>query len=277
MFHRGPQPGSGDKSSFFLRGSGRGVLCLHGFTGTPFEVRPLAEALGDSGFTVGVPALAGHCGTREDLALTRWPDWLASAEVALDRLLEATGRAPVGIIGFSMGGLIALRLTRLRPRDVAALVVMSAPLRLRALEIAAARALSLLPRRFRRGPLAMFPKLNGFDVVDEEMRRQNPGLPVLPVAGVVSMMELAAVVRRDLPSITVPTLVAHGERDRTVPFGDSLELVGSLASDVIERLWLPRSGHLLAIDVERFTLIDTVERFLAAHVPSPSAASEISP
>src|SRR5204863_8879825 len=93
------QPGSGDKTALFLRGGPRGVLCLHGFTGTPFEVRPLAEALAVRGFTVAAPALAGHCGTIAELTATRWPDWLTSAEAALDRLLGEVGRAPVAIAG----------------------------------------------------------------------------------------------------------------------------------------------------------------------------------
>jgi hypothetical protein len=40
------RPGGGDKSPLSIDGDRRGVLCLHGITGTPFEVRPLAEALG---------------------------------------------------------------------------------------------------------------------------------------------------------------------------------------------------------------------------------------
>ena len=41
--------GGGDKSPLSIAGDGRGVLCLHGITGTPFEIRPLAEALGGEG------------------------------------------------------------------------------------------------------------------------------------------------------------------------------------------------------------------------------------
>jgi esterase/lipase len=46
---------------------------------------------------------------------------------------------------------------------------------------------------------------------------------------------------------------------------DSLELTGSLGSDVIERLWLDRSFHIVTLDVEKATVIDEVSRFLARH------------
>jgi carboxylesterase len=263
----------GDKAAFFLPGGARGVLCLHGFTGTPFEVRPLGEALAGRGFTVMAPALAGHCGTVAELSRTRWPDWLASAEAALDRLAAEVDGGPVAVAGFSLGGLLALRLARLRPRQVGALAVMAAPLRLRPYQARAVRALAGLPALLRRGPFGVLPKLRGYDVVDEEMRLCNPALTGMPVVGLASLLDLGDLVRRDLPDVLVPTLVVHGQRDRTVPLQDSLELAATLGAPVIERLFLPRSGHLVAIDVERETLFEAVSRFFTAHLPADRAAA----
>jgi carboxylesterase len=272
-------PTRGDKAPLFLRGGPRAVLCLHGFTGTPFEVRPLAEALAGHGFTVMVPALAGHCGTVAELSRTRWPDWLASAEAAMDRLLaEIQPGGQVAVAGFSLGGLLALRLARLRPGQVAALAVLAAPLRLRPYQARAVRVLAGLPALLRRGPLGVVPKIGGYDLIDQEMRLLNPALSGMPVVGLASLLELGALVRRDLPDIKTPTLVAHGEKDRTVPLQDSLELIGTLGAPVVEQLFLPRSGHLLAIDVERSTLVEAVSRFFSAHthVPGTRAAAVVS-
>ncbi len=268
------RPGTGDKSPLLLGEGGRGVLCLHGFSGTPFEVRPLAEALAGRGFTVSAPLLAGHGTSVSDLGRTHWPDWQASAEDALDRLIGLAAQGPVGVAGFSMGGLLALRLARARPEHVAALVVMSAPLRMRPLQVRAVRLLAKLPGVLRRGPLAVLPKLGGYDVADEAMQVENPGLTALPVAGVASLLDLGQLVRAELPLIKVPALVAHGERDRTVPIRDAHELASGLASDVVERLWLPRSGHLIAIDVERSILADAACRFLSTHVHPTSPPPE---
>lgn len=270
-FARLTRSGDGDKSAFYADGNGtRAALCLHGFTGTPFEVRPLAEALAAQGFTTAAPQLAGHCGTVDQLAATGHPEWLASAEAALLALAAATKGAPVVIAGFSLGGLLALRLARRYPEKIAALAIMAAPLRLHPLEVAAVRALAAVPRILRRGPLHALPKTRGFDVVDEEMQAKNPSLSAMPLAGVASLLELGDLVRRDLPFIKTPILVAHGARDHTVPFEDSLELAGSVASTVVERLWLERSGHLLAIDVEKRTLIEAVGKFFAQQIAQRS-------
>ena len=258
-------PGGGDKSPIFIPGEGPAVLCLHGFTGTPYEVGPLARGLAHAGFAVSAPMLAGHGENASVLAGTRWQDWLASAEAEFDRLRGPLGERKVALAGFSMGGLLALRLAQLRPRCISALVVMSAPLRLPDWQVAVVRAWRHLPGIIRRGPLATRRKRGGSDIIDAQARAENPSLTEMPLAGIAQLIELAQVVRRDLASIHLPTLVAHGERDHTVPLQSSLELAGHLASDVVERLWLPRSGHLIAVDVERAQLCEAVVRFLTVH------------
>jgi carboxylesterase len=267
-------PGSGDKSPIFLPCDGPAVLCLHGFTGTPYEVAPLARSLASAGFSVSAPMLAGHGESVALLAATCWQDWLASAEVAFDQLRAASGNRPVALAGFSMGGLLALRLARLHAHSVSALVIMSAPLRLRDGQVALARAWSHLPAFLRRGPLAKIRKRGGSDVTDHEVRAENPALTEMPLAGIVELIELAVMVRRDLTLIRPPALVVHGERDRTIRLQASFELASCIASDVVERLWLPRSGHLVAVDVERTQLCEAVVRFLNLHARPAAHASE---
>ena len=269
------RPGGGDKSPLAIDGDARGVLCLHGITGTPFEVRPLAEALGRMGYTVEAPLLAGHGTTLAALASSRWQDWLASAEEALDELRASVGGRPVAVCGFSMGGLLALRLARLQPEAITALAVMSTPLRLRRFQVTGIRALGRLPIDYCAYPYACVPKLAGSDISDPEMRYENPGLRAFPIAALGQLLDLMDDVRADLPAIKTPTLVVHGRQDHTVPMEDSFELTGSLASDVIERLWLDRSFHIVGLDVDQAALFDGVGRFLAQHGGWHASRSEL--
>ena len=257
--------GTGDKSPLLIPGDARGVLCLHGVTGTPFELRPLAEALGRVGCTVSAPLLAGHGSTWAALAATGWPDWQRSAEKALDDLYARVGRRPVAVCGFSMGGLLALRLARLHPERVSALVVMSTPLRLRRLQVMGIRSVARLPIDLHRLPALCVPKLNGSDISDPEMRYANPGLRAFPMAALAGLLDLMDLVRADLPAIQTPALVVHGRQDHTVPMEDSLELTGCLGSAVIERLWLDKSFHVVTLDVERGLVIDRVLRFVGRY------------
>jgi carboxylesterase len=66
-------------------GGPHGALVLHGFTGSPVSMRPLAEVLADAGFA-GSRA-ARHGTDTEDRS--RPDDWLTEAERALDALRPA--------------------------------------------------------------------------------------------------------------------------------------------------------------------------------------------
>ena len=267
--------GTGDKSPLTIDGDGRGVLCLHGITGTPFEIRPLAEAFGRLGCSVEAPLLAGHGGTLGDLARTNGTDWLRSAEAALERLQARVGGSPVAICGFSMGGLLSLRLAHRYPERVSALVVMAAPLRLRRLQVSGIRTVSRLPFDFCALPGICVPKLNGSDISDPALRYTNPGLRAFPLAALKALVDLMDATRAELPSIRTPTLVVHGRHDHTVPMDDSLELTGSLGSDVIERLWLDKSFHIVTLDVERTLVADAAARFFAKHAGWSVAARAV--
>jgi len=261
-----PAPRSFDKSPLSIAGDDRAVLCLHGITGTPFEVRPFAEAFGRAGYSVEAPMLAGHGATLRDLARATWPDWLASAERAFDALMARTQGHPLAICGFSMGALLALRLARLHPERVAALVVMGTPLRLRSFQVGAIRALGRLPIDFGRWSAASIPKPNGSDISIPELRHGNPGLPAFPIAALQQLFALMDVVRADLPSIQTPTLVVHARHDHVVPMDDSLELTGSLGSSIIERLWLERSFHVVGLDVDSAEAVEAATRFVNAQL-----------
>jgi carboxylesterase len=242
----------------------RGVLCLHGFTGTPFEVQEIADALAASGYAVGVPMLSGHGLDPLALEATRWTDWLASARAAFDELAaRTTGR--IAVVGFSMGGLLALKLAAAAPERVAALAVLAAPLRLRRAQVGGIRLLGLIPPRLRRGRLRAIPKSFGSDVAHPDLRGKILGLPAMPLRALQSLLALMASARADLKRVTAPTLIAHGRHDHTVPIADSLELAASLGAATVERLWLESSFHLVGVDVDKQLLIDSITRFFAAH------------
>jgi len=97
-----------DSTPFSHHGGPTGALLAHGFSGTPGELRPLAERLAKQGYSVEAPLLAGHGGSQDELAAVTWRDWVSSARQALDTLRARC--ATVVLVGFSMGGAITLYL-----------------------------------------------------------------------------------------------------------------------------------------------------------------------
>ena len=85
-----------------------GCLIIHGFGGGIFEIKPLADYLQNKGYIVVCPKLKGHTGIGRDMKSADYNDWIASAEEELINLMKKTQN--IAIIGFSMGGMIAVHL-----------------------------------------------------------------------------------------------------------------------------------------------------------------------
>src|SRR5258708_801901 len=113
---------------FFFPGSRTGCLLVHGFTGSPKEMRPLGEYLNRKGYTVLGVRLAGHATRPQDMIGSNWSDWTASVEDGYRLLQGAVDR--IYLIGLSMGGALSLLMsTRL---NVEAVVAISTPYKLAA-------------------------------------------------------------------------------------------------------------------------------------------------
>jgi carboxylesterase len=208
-------------------------------------VRPLGDALAAAGFPVRAVRLAGHGTTPDDLAGTRWRDWLESAEDGLRALRATTPRAAVA--GVSLGTLLALHLAARRPDEVAAVVCGATPLRLADRRTALLRSLRWLPAVRRR--FAVLPK-RGRDISDAAARAASRSYDVMPLPAVLSLLELRSVVRRELPRVRQPVLVLHGRHDHAAPVSNVVLLRRRLGSRQVEEHVLERSWHVLTEDVE---------------------------
>src|SRR6266508_3574081 len=103
-----------------------GVLLVHGFTGTPFEMRPLGEALAAHGIGSACPLLRGHGTHPDDMLNSPYTHWIEDVENGLDAVLSQHER--VVIVGLSMGGTLALNVAARRAGDrrIAGLVTIGA-------------------------------------------------------------------------------------------------------------------------------------------------------
>lgn len=93
----------------FVLGDGHHrALLIHGFLGTPHDMRPLAQALANSGVQAHALLLPGCGPDLSRLEHVRVDDWLQAARGAWHEMREQAEHAT--LIGFSMGGAVALRI-----------------------------------------------------------------------------------------------------------------------------------------------------------------------
>jgi len=109
---------------FYFPGNNVGCLLIHGFSGSPAEMRFMGEHLAKNGWTVLGLLLSGHGTTPEQRSKASWDSWVKDVEVGVKELRKSCDTV-IGI-GLSMGGLLALHLATLDLID--AIVTMNAPM-----------------------------------------------------------------------------------------------------------------------------------------------------
>jgi carboxylesterase len=223
-------------------GGPHGALVLHGFTGSPVSMRPLAEALADAGFAVELPRLPGHGTDPADLALTSWTDWLAEAERALATLRARVPEGRVVVAGLSMGGALTLALAETHA-DLAGIVVINAGVQAPP-ELAEGLAQMLA------GGVEVIDSIGG-DIADPDA--DEASYDATPLRPLLSMLEAGVDVRDRIGEVRCPALVITSRQDHVVNPEDS-DVVAAALGGPVERLWLEKSFHVATLDYDRAEL-----------------------
>jgi carboxylesterase len=229
------------------------VLCLHGLTGRPYEIRPVAEALARMGMRALGPTLAGHGDTPEALTRIEFEQWLGGVRDAYRGLRRE--HETVMVVGLSLGGLLALALAAEEPVD--ALAVIGTPMQLRF------PIPQLAPLLRRALP---YVRKRGSDIRDPAARARHPSYDVMPVHAVYQLTRLQRHVRDALPSIDAPILVAHGAHDATANPADARLIEAGVSSETRELLLLENSAHIVPVDHDGPALAEAVSAFFSALV-----------
>jgi carboxylesterase len=210
--------------------------------------------------------LPGHGTSAADLDRSTREDWAHAVEQEFRELREKHQR--VFVVGQSLGGLLALHLASQHPDGLLGIAVLAVPLWLSPIPTRFIAALKRYPLLHRIIPRV--PKLAGSDVRDPDMKAKNPSYPAFPTRAIVQLSDFMQEVRKRLPEVRVPTLVMHSIHDHTAPYESAGEIASRVSSSMVEQISLSRSFHLIAMDVDRDQVAETVASF-ALRLPAARA------
>ena len=251
-----------------------GVLCVHGFTGDPSEMRPLGDYLAQRGYRVEGILLPGHGGDRDELKGVKWHDWVEATRNAL--LMLRSECEQVFIVGESMGGLIALHLGTRYFHLVDGVVALATP---SAVNDARTRLV-----RFAKYVIPYFYPLKDTDFRDPVVRREmaqrmqatlnldDPKVVKalkestrIPLEAIHELVTFNAQVLKELPSLYIPVIFMQGKKDQTIAPNSAHVLASLVASKDKQVIWLNNSGHVLPCALDKDIVFYVTEQFIQKH------------
>ena len=214
------------------------LLFIHGWTGSPAHLRPIARTIADAGYPVTAPLLAGHGTTETDMARTTWRDWLRSAGEAAQDVLDHGHR--LHLAGLSMGGVISLLLAPLF--EASSVTTINAPMKVHSRR---ARLAWLM-----RGSLTIRELPPDDEPPAEGMAEYHQQYKDQPVGTTADLFDLVRAARSNLGRVKAPTLIVQSQADTTVrPVSANIIFDGLGTAD--KRLL--RRCVDIAVSIEEFT------------------------
>jgi len=237
----------------FLHGTnGIGVLLLHGWTSTPYEMRALARHLNAAGYTVSAPLLSGHGTVPYALEHVTYKDWIADAQHYYNDLRGICTKVFVG--GMSMGGSLALIVAQ-RNRDVAGVIAMGVPLKFRRQRLAI--IIFALLRSLRKYEQKHYPVFRTHPQITRLVTYQT-----YPIDSALEVFRLAKVARRGVQRITQPILIIQSLQDHIVTRSSIYELYLRVRSRRKKKILLSNAYHNFIADAQHQRIYDDIAQFI---------------
>ncbi len=235
---------------FYHKGSDRGVLLIHGFTGSCAHMRPLADALAERGYTVRTINLPGHACDEDAMKHSDWQQWLQAAKEAALAMREECRIFTVA--GLSMGGVLALLIAQQMKVD--ACVTLSAP---------TAATNKALP--FAKLAAPFIPRIAwGYDenrhrFIDPAYDFGYSGFPTQKGADLYRLIRMA---RSNLFSIRCPILCVQSDADDTISQNSMETILKGVSSEKRMGLWLEGMPHVITLTPEYPNIAEAMDKMM---------------
>ncbi|HNO32101.1 MAG TPA: alpha/beta fold hydrolase [Anaerolineales bacterium] len=241
---------------FFLPGNRTGILLIHGFTGTPKEMRWMGEYLNrELGYTCLGVRLAGHATRPKDMIRSRWTDWTASVEDGYHLLRCTVDR--IYFVGLSMGGALSLLMST--QLEVSGVVTLSAPYEIP--EPHPAWQIQLYS--YFRAYMPKTKEAPGAGWFDKEAYKDHVSYPLNPIRSAAELKVLLERMRAALPRVTVPVYMIHSKDDRYVtPENMDYIYAGLVHATDKTKAYVTGSGHVVTKDAARGQAFEMARNFI---------------
>ena len=214
-----------------------GVLLIHGFTGSPCSLEPIAISFAKNNFNVELPLLPGHGTKWQDLNKVKYTDWINTLEISL---LELSKR-----VNFIFVYLAS------HHKKINGLILVNDAIILND------------PRLFFIPIIRFF--LSASKAIGEDIKK--PGVTEKsydknPTNGLYELLKLNKYVKKNLKKVFCPVLSFKSKIDHVVPIKSSLYTLKKISSNNKELIWLNNSYHVATLDYDQDIIIEKSIKFI---------------
>ncbi len=270
------------KFNFYLKGGPKGVLLIHGITGTPSEMHYLGKALHKAGFTVLCNTLPRHCSTLADLKKVTWQEIAAACFKDVELLRKDCQTVFVG--GISMGALMSVHLAFTNPAAISGIIclaptifydgwalhkgkfllniVWNIPYLRNRIDIREDWPYGLKDETLRSG-IERFYKNAKSEVFDNKVLLF--GSPFFPLASLYQHHLLTKTVIKELPQVKTPVLLIHAKEDDMTSIKNAQYIYNKIASPDKKLVILEDSYHMITIDKDKDKVAQETINFINSH------------
>ncbi len=262
---------------FFEGSNGCAVILIHGLTGTPNEMKYLANYLNKKGYTVICPVLANHGESIWVLKNTTWQEIYSGLRGIL--LTGEAGRftGPIFTAGLSMGALFALLLADEFKSRVCGVSCLAPTLFYDGWNT----PLSNIFFPFAYTPLryiAYFKESPPYGIKNEIIQQrihkyyasarlddiesaEQYGYPYFPVTLLHQLQLMVKYLKKKLPGMSFPIQLMQAKDDDVASVKNSKFIYDNVSSEIKEMILLYNSYHVITADQERETVAERVTDF----------------
>ncbi len=251
------------------------VLLIHGLTGTPNEMKGLANFFYRRGYSVFCPRLAHHGEPLHILKRAKWQEFYRSVKEALQKIPTDQ---KIFTAGLSMGALLALLLAEEFPERISGTTCLSPTLFYDGWNIPWSHCLLPLAYYTPIRYFAYFKEEPPYGIKNERIRNKvheyyknasfgdvsevaQYGYPYFPVTLLCELRLLIRELMKKMSRIRIPIQMIQASEDDMTSVKNSQFIYDHIASAQKEIVLLHDSYHVITADQERRTVAQKMNEF----------------
>lgn len=242
-----------NKPFFFKGDNGKGILLVHGWTSTAYEVRRLGKFLNEAGFTVAGPMLRGHGTKPEDLENVKWQDWKEDLLMAVENLKKNCDEIYLG--GTSVGANLAIMLALEKP-EVRGLILMAMPYKIKFEKLLWLWAnLIILFKKYNK---KYYPPTFGASATITRIISYQK----YSIKSALEVQKVFELSRKMLPEVKQPCFLIQSRHDHIVSYRSMDVIYAKLGSKIKMKKYISRAYHTFISDIRNEHVFQDILDFL---------------